>query len=147
MAEVDGLGSDTAHDGEVGNSTAMSDSSAVAVAASGCTGIPHGVRSSRSTACCPRSIQTPWRARQQERRARKPLISVHFFAAQELRFDNWLEFNETEKDWIGMPAMTIHHTLSERDHAVLEYGKSEALRLSNVLGRPATARFPGSFCP
>lgn len=142
MAEVDGLGSDTAHDSEVGNSTAMSDSTAVAVAASGCTWIPyagekfpfHGMLAQIDPDTVARSPE--------DRRARKPLISVHFFAAQELRFDNWLEFSETDKDWIGMPALTIHHTLSERDSELLEYGKSEALRLSDVLGRPADGEVP-----
>lgn len=142
MAEAHGLGADTAHDGEVGNATAMSDSTAVAVAASGVTWIPyagedfpfHAMLAQIDPDTVPRS--------ERDRRERKPLISVHFFASQELRFDNRLEFSDTEADWIGMPAMTIHHSLSERDRAVLEHGKAEALRLSNVLGRPADGESP-----
>jgi choline dehydrogenase-like flavoprotein len=142
MAEVDGLGSDTVHQGEVGNATAMSDSTAVTVAGSGVTWIPyevegfpfHGMLSQIDPDTVSRSLR--------DRRERKPLISVHFFVPQQLRFDNRLEFSETEADWIGMPAMTIHHTLSQRDRAVLEYGKREALRLSNILGRPADVETP-----
>jgi choline dehydrogenase-like flavoprotein len=142
MAEVGGLGSDTVHEGEVGNATAMSDSKAVTVAASGVTWIPyegegfpfHGMLIQIDPYTVSRSAR--------DRRERKPLISVHFFAPQEVRFDNWLEFSETETDWIGMPAMTIHHTLSQRDRAVLELGKVEALRLSHVLGRPADGEAP-----
>jgi len=139
MAEVHGLGADTGHDGEIGNATAMSDSRAVAVAASGVTWIPyegedfpfHGMLSQIDPDTVPGSG-----------RDRTPLISVHFFAAQELRFENRVEFSETERDWIGMPAMTIHHTLSERDRETLELGKSEVLRLSDVLGKPADGEQP-----
>jgi len=142
MAEVDGLGSDPVHDGEVGNATAMSDSTAVAVAASGVTWIPyegekfpfHGMLAQIDPDTVPRSAQ--------DRRERKPMISVHFFAPQEIRFENRLEFSETETDWIGMPAMTIHHTLSEQDRATLERGKAEALRLSGVLGKPVDGEAP-----
>jgi len=142
MAEVDGLGSDTGHEGEVGNATAMSDSTAVTVAAGGVTWIPyegegfpfHGMLSQIDPDTVSRSAR--------DLRERKPLISVHFFAPQEPRFDNRLEFSETETDWIGMPAMTIHHTLSTRDRAVLEHGKTEALRLSHILGHPADGEVP-----
>ena len=142
MAEVDGLGSDPGHAGEVGNATAMSDSTAVTVAPSGVTWIPyageafpfHGMLSQIDPDTVSRSAR--------DRRERKPMISVHFFVPQQPRFENRLEFSETETDWIGMPAMTIHHTLSERDLAVLERGKVEALRLSHVLGRPADGEAP-----
>jgi choline dehydrogenase-like flavoprotein len=142
MAEVEGLGSDPGHEGEVGNATAMSDSTAVTVAAGGVTWIPyegeafpfHGMLSQIDPGTVRRSVR--------DRREGKPLISVHFFVPQQPRFENRLEFSETETDWIGMPAMTIHHTLSERDLAVLEHGKAEALRLSHVLGRPADGEAP-----
>ncbi len=144
MAEVDGLGSDRLHEGEIGNATAMSDSTAVAVAASGVTWIPyegekfpfHGMLAQIDPDTVPRSAE--------DRRARKPMISVHFFASQEVRFENWLEFSETETDWIGMPAMTIHHTLSDRDRETLEHGQAEALRLAMFSASPPTARRPGS---
>jgi choline dehydrogenase-like flavoprotein len=142
MAEVDGLRPDTVHEGEVGNATAMSDSTAVTVAAGGVTWIPyegetfpfHGMLSQIDPDTVKRSAR--------DRRERKPMISVHFFVPQQPRFENRLEFSETETDWIGMPAMTIHHTLSEHDLAVLEHGKAEALRLSQILGRPADGEAP-----
>lgn len=76
------------------------------------------------------------------RPGRTPIVSMQFFTAQELRFENRVEFSDTAADWIGMPAMTIHHTVSERDRATLEYAKSEALRLSRLLGKPVEGETP-----
>ncbi|MCU1477700.1 MAG: Pyranose oxidase [Subtercola sp.] len=142
MAEVDGIGQDTGHQESTGNATAMSDSTAVAVASSGVTWIPydgasfpfHGMLAQIDPDTVPRSVA--------DRRERKPLISVHFFASQELQYENRLEFSESETDWIGMPAMRIHHTLSDRDLATLERGKAEVLRLSAVLGKPVDGEEP-----
>ncbi|MEU5999827.1 GMC oxidoreductase [Streptomyces sp. NPDC047197] len=75
-------------------------------------------------------------------RAGRPLVSVHLFTSQEPRVDNRLEFSDTERDWIGMPAMTIHHTLDDGDRATLAEAEAEALRLSKVLGRPADGETP-----
>jgi choline dehydrogenase-like flavoprotein len=142
MAEVDGIGADEGHKGERGSSTAMSDSTAVAVAASGVTWIPyegeafpfHGMLAQIDPDTVPRSSD--------DERERKPLISVHFFIAQELQWDNQLEFSESEVDWIGMPAMKINYTLSPRDLEILDQGKDEVLRLSNALGKPADGESP-----
>jgi choline dehydrogenase-like flavoprotein len=70
-------------------------------------------------------------------RASNPLVSVHLFTAQEPRSGNRLEFSDTERDWIGMPAMTIHHTLDDADRVTLAEAAAEAMRLSKVLGGPA----------
>ncbi|MFC8567096.1 GMC oxidoreductase [Streptomyces sp. NPDC057245] len=75
-------------------------------------------------------------------RAGVPLLSVHLFTSQEPRADNRLEFSETEQDWVGMPAMTIHHTLGDEDRAALAEAAAEALRLSKVLGRAADGEAP-----
>ncbi|MFE6159671.1 GMC oxidoreductase [Streptomyces sp. NPDC056486] len=75
-------------------------------------------------------------------RAGRPLVSVHLFTSQQPRADNRLEFSDTERDWIGMPAMTIHHTLDDGDRAMLAEAETEALRLSKVLGRPADGEAP-----
>lgn len=71
------------------------------------------------------------------READAPLVAVHLFTSQRPRPENRLEFSDTERDWAGMPAMTIHHTLDEEDRATLAEAEQEALRLSKVLGRPA----------
>lgn len=142
MAEVDGLGRDTEHTEVTGNATAMSDSTAVAVASSGVTWIPyegadfpfHGMLAQIDPDTVPRSARDASR--------NKPLLSLHFFAAQEARAENRLEFSDDEQDWIGMPAMTIHHTLSARDLATLEAGKAEVLRLSAVVGKPVDGEEP-----
>lgn len=75
-------------------------------------------------------------------RTGRPLVSVHLFTSQEPRVDNRLEFSDTERDWIGMPAMTIHHTLDDEDRATLAEAKTEALRLSKILGRTADGEDP-----
>ncbi|MEU2436628.1 GMC oxidoreductase [Streptomyces rubradiris] len=75
-------------------------------------------------------------------RTDRPLVSVHLFTAQEPRPENRLEFSDVERDWLGMPAMTIHHTPSERDTAELAAAEAEALRLSKVLGHPLEGETP-----
>jgi choline dehydrogenase-like flavoprotein len=142
MAEVHGLGADQGHENERGAATAMSDSTAVAVASSGVTWIPyqgedfpfHGMLAQIDPDTVPQSIE--------DARERNPLISVHFFTAQETRWENRLEFSESDVDWIGMPAMTIHHTLSDHDRETLDRGKAEVLRLSNALGKPVDGEAP-----
>ncbi|KRC51899.1 hypothetical protein ASE16_02170 [Leifsonia sp. Root227] len=142
MAEVDGIGRDEDHAETTGNATAMSDSTAVAVAASGVTWVPyegtafpfHGMLAQIDPDTVPRSAVDESR--------NKPLISLHFFGAQEVRAENRLEFSDREQDWIGMPAMRIHHTLSDRDRETLETGKAELLRLSAVLGKPVDGEEP-----
>ncbi|MFJ2058868.1 GMC oxidoreductase [Streptomyces sp. NPDC087908] len=81
----------------------------------------------------PATVSNGARARQ----ADAPLVAVHLFTSQRPRPENLLEFSETERDWSGMPAMTIHHTLDDEDRATLAEAEQEALRLSGVLGRPA----------
>jgi choline dehydrogenase-like flavoprotein len=132
LAEVQGLDPDHALENEGG--------SAMAAAASGVTWIPyHGgefpfngmlVQIDRNVV--PRS----------DADRRNPLISVHLFAGAELRYENRLEFSETETDWIGMPAMKIRYTLSARDLKTLERGKVEVLRLSHILGNPVAGEAP-----
>lgn len=142
LAEVDGIGPDTIHGNEKGNATAMSDSKAVTIASSGVTWIPYegddfpfsGMLVQIDPDTVPRS--------EEDRRTRRPLISVHLFGAQELRYENRLEFSETETDWIGMPAMKIRFTLSQRDLETLERGKAEVLRLSHILGKPLDGEAP-----
>jgi choline dehydrogenase-like flavoprotein len=142
MAEVEGFGTDTGHVRTTGDTTAMSDSTAITVASSGVTWLPydgeifpfHGMLARINPDTVPRSMD--------DRRERKPVISVHLFTTQELRFDNRLEFSETDKDWIGMPAMTIHHTLSDEDRATLKRGETEVLRLSHILGKPVDGEVP-----
>ncbi|MFH8476212.1 GMC oxidoreductase [Streptomyces sp. NPDC018000] len=143
LAVVDGLGDENDRSGgeEHGKgdhaTAAMSGATASIVAASGVTWLPyqgeeypfHGMLVRIDPATLPPATQ--------DRPRTKPLISVHLFTAQDTRPDNRLEFSDTETDWIGMPAMTIHHTLSERDRETLAYAEIEALRLGKILGGPA----------
>jgi choline dehydrogenase-like flavoprotein len=132
LAEVHGLGSDHVLESER--------ESAMAVACSGVTWIPYegadfpfsGMLVQIDRNVVPRSNED----------RRNPLISVHLFASAELRYENRLEFSETETDWIGMPAMKIRYALSGRDLKTLERGKVEVLRLSHILGKPVAGEAP-----
>ncbi|HUO35359.1 MAG TPA: GMC oxidoreductase [Candidatus Acidoferrum sp.] len=142
MAEVEGLGPDTVHDDISGNATAMSDSKAVAIASSGVTWIPYEGEEFEFSAMLVQINPDTVARSEKDRKVGNPLISVHLFGIQDLRYENWLEFSETEKDWIGMPAMKIHFSLSKRDLERLDRGKSEVLRISHMLGKPVDGEEP-----
>jgi choline dehydrogenase-like flavoprotein len=142
LAEVDFEETATGAEDGAGRAPVMSDSTVSTMPASGVTWIPyegerfpfHGMLTQIDPATVARSTELAG--------ADKPLLSVHFFTSQELRFDNRLEFSETDKDWIGLPAMTIHHTLSTQDRETLALAEAEVLRLSKVLGRPVEGETP-----
>lgn len=147
MAEIDGLGEDEVHGNEPGDATAMSDSKAVAIASSGVTWIPYNGEDFLFSAMLVQVNPDTIPQTEAARLARKPLISIHLFGIQELRYENRLEFSETECDWIGMPAMKIHFSLSQRDKRTLEHGKELVLRLARVLGRPVEGETPWILPP
>jgi choline dehydrogenase-like flavoprotein len=142
MAEVYGLGPDAIHAGEQGNATAMSDSRAVVVASSGVTWIPYDGGELPFSAMLSQIDPDTVPRSEEDRRERNPLISLHLFGTQELQRENRVAFSESERDWIGMPAMRIHHTLSKRDMATLEGGKLAVLQLSHMLGKPVDGESP-----
>lgn len=41
------------------------------------------------------------------------------FTAKEIRAEDRIEFSGSDSDFYGMPAMTIHYSLSEKDEAVI----------------------------
>ncbi|MGW1075419.1 GMC oxidoreductase [Streptomyces sp. NPDC002537] len=142
MAEVD-FTEPGAGDGDgTGRAPVMSDSTVSTMPASGVTWIPyegerfpfHGMLTRIDPATVARGAGRG--------ETDRPLLSVHFFTSQEPRFDNRLEFSETDTDWLGLPAMTIHHTLSAQDRETLAYAQAEVVRLSKVLGRPVAGETP-----
>ncbi|MEQ3549061.1 GMC oxidoreductase [Pseudonocardia nematodicida] len=51
-----------------------------------------------------------------------------FYGAKELQFSDCVVFSESERDSFGMPAMTIHYTLTDRDRATIDLLESSATR-------------------
>jgi len=50
---------------------------------------------------------------------RPQVIGWGGFTTKEIRAEDRVEFSDTEADFYGMPAMTIHYSLSEKDEAVI----------------------------
>ncbi|WP_194909677.1 GMC oxidoreductase [Catenulispora rubra] len=74
--------------------------------------------------------------------ARVPNAGLAWYGAKELQFSDAIEFSDTETDAFGMPAMTIHYTLTSRDAETVERLREEAVRAGRlvgefVLGEPA----------
>ncbi len=64
------------------------------------------------------------------------IVGLGLFCAKDLQWDDRVEFHETERDHYGMPAMTIHYRLTERDHAHIERARELIVRWSASLGEP-----------
>jgi pyranose oxidase len=68
---------------------------------------------------------------------RKYIVGMGYSGPKESRFQDRVEFSETETDFFGMPKMTIHFGLSERDRAMLEGAKKVQLKAASALGTPS----------
>ena len=64
------------------------------------------------------------------------IVGLGLFCAKDLQWSDRVEFSDDEKDWYGMPAMRIHYSLTERDHAVIERAKVEIAELARIVGDP-----------
>jgi len=64
-------------------------------------------------------------------------VFVGVFAASDVIAENRVTFDDSKTDWLGLPAISItaHKTAQDLDR--LEQGKALALRIANVVGRPA----------
>ena len=51
------------------------------------------------------------------------IVGLGLFCAKDLQASDRVEFSDDEVDGYGMPAMTVHYTLSARDHEVIERGQ------------------------
>ncbi|MBD3943577.1 GMC family oxidoreductase N-terminal domain-containing protein [Microbacterium sp. NEAU-LLC] len=68
------------------------------------------------------------------------IVGLGLFCAKDLQWDDHVEFSDDERDWYGMPAMRLHYTLTERDHAVLDRARDEILALAKAVGEPIGER-------
>ncbi|KRB59101.1 hypothetical protein ASE04_27290 [Rhizobium sp. Root708] len=64
-------------------------------------------------------------------------IGMGFFVASDISADNRVTFDDNRRDWLGLPAISIHWRQSEGDKARLEEAKGHAQRISAIIGRPA----------
>ncbi|MDF2491746.1 MAG: choline dehydrogenase [Microbacterium sp.] len=68
------------------------------------------------------------------------IVGLGLFCAKELQWDDRVEFSDEATDWYGMPAMTIHYTLTARDHEVMARAREEIVRLGRAVGEPLDER-------
>lgn len=64
-------------------------------------------------------------------------VGMGVFCPSDVDADNRLEFDETRLDWHGLPSISIKWKPSEADKARIEEAKATALRVAEVIGRPA----------
>ncbi|MBM7505198.1 GMC oxidoreductase [Agromyces aurantiacus] len=64
------------------------------------------------------------------------IVGLGLFCAKDLQWDDRVEFSSDRVDSYGMPAMTIHYRLTDRDHAVLDRAREEIVALANAVGAP-----------
>ncbi|MFE1665115.1 GMC oxidoreductase [Microbacterium sp. P02] len=68
------------------------------------------------------------------------IVGLGLFCAKDLQVSDRVAFSDDEVDGYGMPAMTLHYTLSPRDHEVIDRAKAEIVRLGAAIGEPLDDR-------
>ncbi|MGN7799608.1 GMC oxidoreductase [Leifsonia sp. 22587] len=64
------------------------------------------------------------------------IVGLGLFCAKDLQWDDRVAFSDDELDWYGMPALSIHYTLTDRDRAVMERAEAEIVELAKAVGDP-----------
>lgn len=67
------------------------------------------------------------------------VIALGFFAAKEIRELDRVEFSDVDLDARGMPFMTLHYGLTERDRLLIELAQDNIRSMTEALGEPAYA--------
>ena len=68
------------------------------------------------------------------------VVGLGWFCAKDLQSSDRVEFDPTEVDSYGLPAMRIHYNLTETDHANIDAARAAVLRVARRPGRPAERR-------
>ena len=68
------------------------------------------------------------------------IVGLGLFCAKDLQSTDRVEFSGAAVDGYGMPAPTLHYTLSPRDHDVIDRAKAEIVRLGKAIGEPLDDR-------
>jgi len=64
------------------------------------------------------------------------IVGLGWFCAKELQETDRLEFDDTRTDSYGMPAISVHYTLTDRDRATLDRAREMVKRAAVALGDP-----------
>lgn len=64
------------------------------------------------------------------------IVGLGLFCAKELQATDRVVFSDDSVDGYGMPAMSVHYTLTPHDHAVIDRAKAEIVRLGRAVGEP-----------
>lgn len=62
------------------------------------------------------------------------LAVLAWYAAKDIRFEDAVEFSDTETDFYGMPRMSIRYTRTERDLATIEEMRENSVRSAARIG-------------
>lgn len=68
------------------------------------------------------------------------VVGIGLFCVKDVQESDRVEFSDSEQDAYGMPAMTIHYTLTERDHASIEGARELIVRMGQAVGEPLDDR-------
>jgi len=68
------------------------------------------------------------------------IVGLGLFTAKDLQWEDRVEFSDDATDAYGMPAMSLHYRLTERDHEVLDRARAEIVRLGKAVGEPIDER-------
>jgi choline dehydrogenase-like flavoprotein len=62
------------------------------------------------------------------------LAVLAWYAAKDIRYEDAVEFSDTETDFYGMPRMSIRYTRTEKDLATIEEMRANSVRSAQLLG-------------
>ncbi|MDQ4490821.1 GMC oxidoreductase [Sinomonas sp. ASV486] len=65
-----------------------------------------------------------------------------FMGKADVRFEDYVEFDESSPDFFGMPAIRIHYTFTANDRERLALAVTEAKRMGSLLGEPINGLEP-----
>lgn len=63
------------------------------------------------------------------------VVGLGCFTTKEVRYDDFVEFSETETDSYGMPKMTIHYELTARDRDAIAKARQWQARAADAFGK------------
>ena len=62
------------------------------------------------------------------------LVILPWYGAKDIQFSDAVTFSETQTDFYGMPALTIHYTLTDVDRRTIDLLRSNAERSAKLVG-------------
>jgi choline dehydrogenase-like flavoprotein len=63
------------------------------------------------------------------------IVELNLLTSKQIRFEDRLEFSDSETDWYGMPTMRVHYRLTELDWRRVEEARSVVARLGQAIGQ------------